>query len=115
MQPDSSIVSPRDALKSAIDIAGGQAALARLRNVAQPTVWGWLHRIGYVPAEHVLGVEADTGVSRHDLRPDIYPRDTVPPTVPGSGVAGGAGGVSSTPARADTDDRTPDSLSGLTA
>lgn len=29
--------------------------------------------------EHVLTVEAATGVSRHDLRPDIYPRDPVAP------------------------------------
>lgn len=26
-----------------------------------------------LPAEHVLAVEAATGVSRHLLRPDIYP------------------------------------------
>jgi hypothetical protein len=26
-----------------------------------------------VPAERVLAVEAITGISRHDLRPDIYP------------------------------------------
>lgn len=28
-----------------------------------------------VPAERVLEVERATGISRHDLRPDIYPRD----------------------------------------
>lgn len=28
-----------------------------------------------VPAEHVLKVEDATGVSRHDIRPDLYPRD----------------------------------------
>ena len=28
-----------------------------------------------LPAEHVLAVEEATGISRHDLRPDIYPRD----------------------------------------
>lgn len=26
-----------------------------------------------VPAERVLAVEESTGISRHDLRPDIYP------------------------------------------
>ena len=30
-----------------------------------------------LPAEYVLLVEAKTGVSRHDLRPDIYPRETM--------------------------------------
>jgi len=29
-----------------------------------------------VPAERVLDVERVTGISRHDLRPDLYPRDT---------------------------------------
>jgi DNA-binding transcriptional regulator YdaS (Cro superfamily) len=28
-----------------------------------------------VPAKHVLGIERATGISRHDLRPDLYPRE----------------------------------------
>jgi len=28
-----------------------------------------------VPAERVLDVERATGVSRHELRPDLYPRE----------------------------------------
>jgi DNA-binding transcriptional regulator YdaS (Cro superfamily) len=28
-----------------------------------------------VPADRVLAIEAASGVSRHDLRPDIYPRE----------------------------------------
>jgi DNA-binding transcriptional regulator YdaS (Cro superfamily) len=28
-----------------------------------------------IPAERVLPIEAITGISRHDLRPDIYPRE----------------------------------------
>lgn len=28
-----------------------------------------------LPAEHVLLVESQTGISRHDLRPDLYPRE----------------------------------------
>ena len=57
--------------------------MARLLDVAQPTVWGWLNRSDtkVLPAEHVLKVEAATGVPRHDLRPDLYPRglqDDVP-------------------------------------
>ena len=35
-----------------------------------------------VPAEYVLRIEAATGVSRHDLRPDIYPREV--PHAPGA-------------------------------
>lgn len=29
-----------------------------------------------VPAHHVLAIEEATGISRHKLRPDIYPRGT---------------------------------------
>jgi len=32
-----------------------------------------------VPAERVLLVEAATGISRHDLRPDLYPLPDDPP------------------------------------
>lgn len=33
------------------------------------------HRWTQVPAERVLAIERYTGISRHDLRPDIYPRE----------------------------------------
>jgi DNA-binding transcriptional regulator YdaS (Cro superfamily) len=52
--------------------------MARLLGIAQPSVWYWLHKAKPLPAEHVLTVEAATGISRHDLRPDIYPRDLAP-------------------------------------
>lgn len=103
-------VTPLDALQSALEIVGGQAALARAVGVSQPTVWGWVHRIGKVPHRFVLGVEAATGVPKEDLSPDIYPRDAV--TVPQGGVARQGAGEDSPPSRAD---RTPDSLSGLSA
>ena len=41
--------------------------------VSQPTVWRWVNQSKQLPAQHVLAAEAATGVSRHDLRPDIYP------------------------------------------
>ena len=48
--------------------------MARLCGVKQPSVFNWLNRaVPVLPAEYVLTVEAATGVSRHDLRPDIYP------------------------------------------
>ncbi|MCG9054743.1 helix-turn-helix domain-containing protein [Laribacter hongkongensis] len=28
-----------------------------------------------VPAEYVLSIERETGVSRHELRPDLYPKE----------------------------------------
>ena len=63
------------ALATAVEIVGGQAALARILGVTQPNVWHWLHKSERVPGEYVLKIEAATGgkVSRHDLRPDLYP------------------------------------------
>jgi DNA-binding transcriptional regulator YdaS (Cro superfamily) len=70
------------ALDRAIEAAGGQSKLARrLRErtnskVRQGHIWAWRHRTGVVPAEYVLPLEDLTGVSRHDVRPDLYPRET---------------------------------------
>lgn len=68
---------PFAALQRAIDTAGGQAALARVlstesRTVKQGHVWSWLNRTRKVPAEYVLPIESHTGVSRHDLAPDVF-------------------------------------------
>lgn len=65
-----------DALAAAVDLVGGQAKLARILGVTQPNVWHWLHKSERVPGEYVLKIEAATGgrVSRHDLRPDLYPK-----------------------------------------
>ena len=67
-------------LAQAVKIAGGQTALARkLAEVTghpykQGHVWGWL-KDKPLPAEAVIPIEriVDGKVSRHDLRPDIYP------------------------------------------
>lgn len=45
--------------------------LAEALKISSPAVSQWER----VPAERVLDVERITGVSRHDLRPDIYPRE----------------------------------------
>lgn len=63
-----------DALRKAVEVAGGQTALALRIGKTQGHVSQWLHR-GYVPPEMVLPIERETGVSRHDLRPDLYPND----------------------------------------
>ena len=63
------------ALKVAVEQMGGQSATARLLKVSQAAVWKWLDEEKMLPAEHVLTLEAATQVSRHDLRPDIYPRE----------------------------------------
>jgi TorA maturation chaperone TorD len=68
-------VHVRDAgLNRAIDAAGGIAQLARKIGIAQPSVSNW----SKVPAERVIAVEAATGVSRKQLRPDLYTELAVP-------------------------------------
>ena len=54
---------------------GNQATLARLLNVSPEAVRKW--RVYRVPAERVLQIEKATNkkVSRHQLRPDLYPKD----------------------------------------
>lgn len=62
-----------ESLEKAIEVAGGQAALAKICKTSQPRIWNWLHRDKKVPAEYVLLIERVTGVPRHELRSDIYP------------------------------------------
>lgn len=66
-----------EAILQALQTYGTQQAMADDLGVTQPTVWRWLHQSKQLPAEFVLRVESKTGVSRHDLRPDIYPRETM--------------------------------------
>lgn len=67
--------TPFEALQAAVEKAGSQAEVARIAGVSAPAVWKWVQSSKRVPAEFVLKIEAATGVSRHDLRPDIYPRE----------------------------------------
>lgn len=63
------------ALLKAIKAAGGQVALADKLGIRQNAVSNWIHKTKRIPAERVLAIEAATGVSRHELRPDLYPRE----------------------------------------
>lgn len=58
-------------LDKAIEAAGGVSKLAALIGLTQAAVSNWRKR-GQVPAEQVLAVEKHTGVSRHELRPDVF-------------------------------------------
>lgn len=57
------------ALIKAIEAAGGATALGLALRISQEAVSQWRR----VPAARVLDVERVTGISRHELRPDIYP------------------------------------------
>lgn len=78
------VPTPFEALTRALEIATSQSALARICGVGQPAVWKWVQSSKRLPPDYVLAVESATGVSRHLLRPDIYPleHDAVPPALP---------------------------------
>ena len=59
------------ALEFAIQTVGSAKALAEKLGVTAQAISQWTK----VPALRVLDVERVTGVSRHDLRPDLYPRE----------------------------------------
>jgi DNA-binding transcriptional regulator YdaS (Cro superfamily) len=59
------------ALKLAIERAGGVYALGRALGITGQAVGQWMR----APVMQVFRIEKLTGVSRHDLRPDIWPRD----------------------------------------
>lgn len=62
-----------DGLDTAIQKAGGQTELAKLLGVRQSHISNWKNRNKRIPAGRVLEIERVTGVSRHELRPDLYP------------------------------------------
>ena len=62
-------------LAKAVRIVGTQAKFGELVGKAQSRVNHWLKHNIPLPAESVIAVEKATGISRHDLRPDIYPRE----------------------------------------
>lgn len=50
---------------------GSLTAMARELGISHSAILQWVR----IPAERVLVVERITGISRHDLRPDLYPRE----------------------------------------
>ena len=60
-----------NAIERAIEAAGSASELARRLNVVPMTVTQWKRR-GQIPAERCLDVETATGISRYDLRPDVF-------------------------------------------
>jgi TorA maturation chaperone TorD/DNA-binding transcriptional regulator YdaS (Cro superfamily) len=60
-------------VNQAIQAVGGVTELARVLGIAQPSVSNWIK----IPAERVIAVEAATGVSRAQLRPDLYGESVV--------------------------------------
>lgn len=55
-------------IERAIAVAGGASALSRRLSITPQAVLQWKE----CPPNRVLEVERLTGISRHDLRPDIF-------------------------------------------
>ena len=65
------IIGAMNALDRAIEALGGVGKLASAIGLRQNVVSNWRMR-GQAPAERCLAIEKATGVSRHDLRPDVF-------------------------------------------
>lgn len=50
---------------------GGASRLAKACRVKPQNITRW-QKTGQVPAHHCLAVEQLTGISRHELRPDVF-------------------------------------------
>lgn len=59
----------KEPIAKAIAASGSAVRLASGLGITSQAVGQWKK----VPAERVLDVERITGVSRHELRPDLYP------------------------------------------
>lgn len=78
---DNTTPTEKAALVEAARLCGGQAPLARKlsetigKRVSQQWIWNVINRDQPIPAEWCLPVETVTEcqVTRHQLRPDLYP------------------------------------------
>ena len=61
----------RDALEKAVKKEGSRGRVAKKLGISRQATIFW-EKLGYVPARHVLALEQMSGVSRYNLRPDIY-------------------------------------------
>lgn len=57
-----------DLVRIGAEKAGGIVALARGLGIKHTSLYRWPR----VPAERVLDFEQITGISRHEVRPDVY-------------------------------------------
>ena len=62
----------KSAIGKAVDVAGGQAALAIMLGVSRSTVNSWVKKRNRVTAETAKKIEVITGIKREDLRPDLF-------------------------------------------
>ncbi|MGX7886459.1 YdaS family helix-turn-helix protein [Enterobacter hormaechei] len=64
-------------LTKAIKSAGTATNLATMLGIKPMSISRWKNRYqGVVPADRVLQIYAVTGITPHELRPDLYPNPT---------------------------------------
>jgi len=61
-----------DKITEAVNAVGGQVVLAKILDVNPSLISQWVTGRLKVAARHCLAIKAATGVSRHDLRPDVF-------------------------------------------
>ena len=65
----------KTAIERAVEAVGGREDLAEKLGVTPQAVWLWIQTAkagGLIPAERIVDIERETGVSRQELRPDLY-------------------------------------------
>jgi len=66
-----------NALDKAIGKAGNASRLAEKLGLSPMAISHWKNRYnGVIPSEHVFPIFHLTGVTPHELRPDLYPNTT---------------------------------------
>ncbi|EMH0680400.1 YdaS family helix-turn-helix protein [Klebsiella aerogenes] len=64
-----------ETLQRAIDAVGSTKKFSQALGISEQAVGRWKNKYkGRVPASRVLSVFQATGVTPHELRPDLYPR-----------------------------------------
>lgn len=71
-----------EAFARAVSRVNGQSATARLLGVSQQAVSAKLKAKKPCSPGWVIPLELRTGISRHDLRPDLYPRESIDGSTP---------------------------------
>lgn len=65
------------ALDKAIHNAGSATKLAEMLGISSMAISHWKRRYtGVIPSIHILPIYHSTGVTPHELRPDLYPNPT---------------------------------------
>jgi len=61
-------------LEKAISAVGGKRRLAIALGIKPPSLSRWIHKYqGRVPSNRVIDIYLLTGITPHELRPDLHP------------------------------------------